>query len=647
MKLKKAEIKNFLSIKDAAVEFNPTCRVLVGINESGKSNILKAVKLLDATQKVEKKYVREVLSSEDVPSVAYVKFIFSFEKGDLDEIVADFKENFLFIKDVPVISHNGKGLNIEDFCKTRIEAVYHIDLLTQKRSARYFVLGKEYKVLNNLKKVSDTCPGDYEVVSKSGETFKLSGYQFVNLDEFNPIDPAYLVDVKDLSDIQETLGNIHIEKVEEWLPDVIYWEYNESYLLPSRIPLDGFISDPTTCIPLARMFNLAGIENARIANEVNTAKGISQTRLSNFLRKVADKNTEYFKQVWEEYPEVSFELKTDGSDIVATVKDSDNNYELNQRSDGFKRFITFLLLISTQSNINTLQNSVLIIDEPEISLHPTGVRFLRDELLKISQTNVVLFSTHSIFMIDEKVIARHYLVKKKKEITKLEVVGDSNIQDEEVIYKSLGYSIFSNLKEWNLIFEGWRDKDLFFRASKTTLPTRKKVFKELEKFGFCHSQGVKHIQNITPAFEAGNRNCLILSDADAIAKDKKREYENNKGYGFWYTYHDFDPSFNAVYTAEDFFEENYFLQQLKNTTDKNSKPEFLAADINDAKGRIESVRGWYKRNSITQIEGEALIGELKDALLTNLTIENIADTYYTYINKVNETLKVLAAKEKV
>ena len=46
MKLAQATIKNFRSIKSIKLEFDPACRVLVGINESGKSNILQALALL-------------------------------------------------------------------------------------------------------------------------------------------------------------------------------------------------------------------------------------------------------------------------------------------------------------------------------------------------------------------------------------------------------------------------------------------------------------------------------------------------------------------------------------------------------------------------------------------------------------------------
>ena len=46
MKLDRVEIKNFRSIQDIKIDFDPPCRVLVGINESGKSNILNALALL-------------------------------------------------------------------------------------------------------------------------------------------------------------------------------------------------------------------------------------------------------------------------------------------------------------------------------------------------------------------------------------------------------------------------------------------------------------------------------------------------------------------------------------------------------------------------------------------------------------------------
>ncbi len=66
MKLSRVEIKNFRSIADTTVSFENPCRVLVGINESGKSNVLKALRLLsDDYGPSAINDVREQLANED------------------------------------------------------------------------------------------------------------------------------------------------------------------------------------------------------------------------------------------------------------------------------------------------------------------------------------------------------------------------------------------------------------------------------------------------------------------------------------------------------------------------------------------------------------------------------------------------------
>ena len=64
MRLSKVQIKNFRSIADLTLNFDPPCRVLVGINESGKSNILNALSLLDEDVLPEKDDVRDIWPDE-------------------------------------------------------------------------------------------------------------------------------------------------------------------------------------------------------------------------------------------------------------------------------------------------------------------------------------------------------------------------------------------------------------------------------------------------------------------------------------------------------------------------------------------------------------------------------------------------------
>ena len=88
MKLNRVQIKNFRSIRDIEINLDPPCRVLVGINESGKSNILNALALLsDDYNPVKKDDLREALSHEDPIEESEVTFIFQLEKPESDKLV--------------------------------------------------------------------------------------------------------------------------------------------------------------------------------------------------------------------------------------------------------------------------------------------------------------------------------------------------------------------------------------------------------------------------------------------------------------------------------------------------------------------------------------------------------------------------------
>jgi energy-coupling factor transporter ATP-binding protein EcfA2 len=261
------------------------------------------------------------------------------------------------------------------------------------------------------------------------------------------------------------------------------------------------------------------------------------------LSRVAKQGTNHFKKIWKEYRDVEFVLDPDGGNIIAAVKE-ENQYDMSQRSDGFKRFIAFLLIISTHVLKDNFKNTLLIVDEPEIGLHPSAVRDLRDELIKIAEhSNYVIFSTHSIFMVDNKHVERHIRVKKEKEITDIIFNNDSSFMDEEVIYNAMNYSVFETLRENNILFEGWRDKHLF------EVFVGRKVFNEI---GLCFAKGIKNIKNIAPMLQLANRKLIIVSDADNTALQHKSEFIADQYYGTWYTYNDLSKKEYEVITAEYF-----------------------------------------------------------------------------------------------
>ena len=53
---------------------------------------------------------------------------------------------------------------------------------------------------------------------------------------------------------------------------------------------------------------------------------------------------------------------------------------MNSRSDGFKQFISFILSLSIETKKYDNNNRLILIDEPERHLHPSGIRDLGKDL---------------------------------------------------------------------------------------------------------------------------------------------------------------------------------------------------------------------------------------------------------------------------
>ena len=80
--------------------------------------------------------------------------------------------------------------------------------------------------------------------------------------------------------------------------------------------------------------------------------------------------------------------------------------------------------MSAEFRDGTNKNNIILIDEPEIHLHPSGVEYLRDELMEIAKENCLIIASHSIFIVDKKNLGRHVKVTKDKGETKIEDISE-------------------------------------------------------------------------------------------------------------------------------------------------------------------------------------------------------------------------------
>ena len=548
MYLKRCDIENFRSIRKLTISFEDRFKILVGLNESGKTNILKALSFLEPSILPGEDDIRDTRHDESPISNAYVRFVFGLEPCEVKTIFKALQPLFKAKRPKSsVIKIGSKDYSLEEFCEYRKEGLYIINLLNKKKYPKYWSFrGPQFIAAKSWKEI----PPKWVGYTK----FPSSDFKFISVDDYpEHKDDATLTDLT-LERLTEVVGLEILELISRQLFQCIVWRYSESNLLPARIDVPAFAESPESCEPLRNIFYMSGFKDIEKAIEDAEAK---KNGMRNLLRKLSDNATKHLRKVWPEYNRISIDLTQNGGVIETGVLDEYNVYSLERRSDGFKRFITFLLMISAKAKAEHLTNTLIIIDEPDIGLHPSGIQYLREELKKISKDNIVIIATHSIFMIDKDRIDRHLIVKKEKEETTTSSdYNTSDMLDEEVIYRALGYSLFDIFKKRNVIFEGWTDKHIFKLWLNSTAP-QNVVKKQWKDIGLLHAFGAKDVSRVARDLENLSREYIVLSDADAPSKEKQKVFNGSHA---WITYQDL--GFQDKETIEDFLDVKFIDAQI-------------------------------------------------------------------------------------
>jgi energy-coupling factor transporter ATP-binding protein EcfA2 len=282
-------------------------------------------------------------------------------------------------------------------------------------------------------------------------------------------------------------------KLFSFIPKVVFWENNDKYILESETSFSKILEKKSLneiSRPLVNVFRI-GLKINTIEELFEKIKEI-QTDTSERKRMEDELNrnvNEYIKRVWNDYDQridISLEQPQIIIQIVDPKKKGASYYKMEERSQGCKVFLSFLLTIGAEAEHKVIENTILLLDEPETHLHPSGVRFMLDELIKISKkgNNVVIYATHSIFLIDRNNFDRHIILRKDAEHTSIEPSQMGRIgyfMQEEVLYKVLDLDLKKGLnptKKANFVFEGDGDVRLFQHLYDNIIPKNDKPFKE-------------------------------------------------------------------------------------------------------------------------------------------------------------------------
>lgn len=263
--------------------------------------------------------------------------------------------------------------------------------------------------------------------------------------------------------------------LEPHLPKVILWKHSKAYILQGKTEFKEMLEAKhlnEISRPLVNLFRIGlNIDAIEALKTAITEIQEDPSERRRYEDKLDNKINDYIQSVWQDYDQrikISLEQERILVQFYDPKCDGASYYEMQERSQGCQTFISFLLTVGAEAKQGVIRDTVLLLDEPETHLHPSGVRFMLQELIKAANNgNKVVFATHSIFMIDRDCYKRNVIVTKEKEQTILRPSSRDRIgffMQEEVLYSTLDIDLnkdFDSTNRYNFVFEGDGDARLF------------------------------------------------------------------------------------------------------------------------------------------------------------------------------------------
>lgn len=420
MKLTAFRVRNYRSVNDSGWIRVSERTALVGRNESGKTNLLMALANLNPAQGMSelsfiKDYPRDREVDDFSPDLTVLDTTWrldSDERAALAEIIpalADIEQVRVGRSYAPTCY---VGFELPKTNKANVQLARHeVSRLRQSinASARQRIDGG----------YSDSVILAARAMSEAVDSELASFEWAVNLsDAIDLFDQAVEADRTILPSVAEdalkrlkadfSLGDIMadahqraMEWVIEHLPVMIYL---------SDIPdLDGHhnLADfrqridagrPTQAdISLQRLSEVAGFDPLELTED----RPDQRERRQHVIHRAGARLTQAIRDVWTDRP-IRIRFNLDGDHLDTLVSDPTSKYDmevnLNERSRGFRWFLSLYVLLASDPATLHGENVMLLLDEPGLHLHALGQRDLLEHLSSGFDSQII-YVTHSPFMI--------------------------------------------------------------------------------------------------------------------------------------------------------------------------------------------------------------------------------------------------------
>jgi hypothetical protein len=579
MKLTSFRVKNFRSIDDSTwVDVNDITNI-IGVNESGKSNILLALwKLNPATDD------GKINLLADLPRERYAELKDSCQKMNFIETYWDLSEDEGLLEKLVEYGpfeeeefytlyfcrhYSGRyffkfpNLNIQEKRPSKkIQAALHqfLDSSSKDNIPEELPAEQREALISCVKKL-------YSNIAKTEPLTKEAAINLYNeLSAFSEVNYGDSFDtLLDICETEKTIltkkdiiysGDFFSKTLKPAIPHFVY--YSNYGNLDSEIYLPTVINDMNrtdltgttaakvrTLRILFSFINLKPQEILELGKDImldgygNPVSNPSDEQLKDFSAKknertvlldsASAKLTAKFRNWWKQGT-YDFLLRADGYSFKIWVSDEKRpaKVDLESRSTGLQWFLSFYLTFLVET-AETLSNAILLLDEAGLSLHPLAQKDLVHFFQSLAENNQIIHTTHSPFLVDTDNIDN----------VKLAYVDDSGhtvlsddlraTQDPKhstsiyAVHAALGLSVSDILLQgcMPIIVEGVSDQ-YYLNAIKLFLIRNKKLAPQKEII-FIPVGGVKSIRPVASLMSPGNDDLpYIVVDSDKSGQDYKK-----------------------------------------------------------------------------------------------------------------------------
>jgi hypothetical protein len=435
MRLKAFLVKDYKTILDSGrVEIDTNVACLMGKNEAGKSAVMQALWKFNNVSGVT--YDRLF----DLPAEFYTRKRNSDPEVAVLEFTLDEKDKAEFLAEFPALSAAPETVTVHSTYNKQ----WTVEIELAHTPATYSSVGTRIKgtigALQALEGPSQPPPPELATVSAAlqalqeldaaGEPDTVATAIPTTIIEtaINALDAVpkdKLGDVgREVSDALKTFA-FHSEpdvkkKAEAWLTERLpIFIYFEDYgRLKTRIHLPEYIAKQQTPPTDSEqrmlhrtqvaLFEWAGLDASELralglpkkADETQESVERRKTERARILESASYHLSGDWIDWWDQRTH-NLKVSADGDELELKVSDNINPWEIafGERSRGFQWFFSFYLTFLVESG-KAHRGAIILLDEPGLHLHPTAQEKLLAFFQRISAANQIIYSSHSMFMVD-------------------------------------------------------------------------------------------------------------------------------------------------------------------------------------------------------------------------------------------------------